>query len=97
MATSTWNDLCTTVNGWGKTINRKAEQLSEATALHLKLSAKRADLEDAYLKLGRLTYENLQSDSTVEDGAIADALLTVATLREEIANLEAILQSNKKA
>ncbi len=95
---STWNDIRKTVDGWAKKVNRKAEQLTDLAALKLKLSAKRSELEEQYLKLGQLSYDALYAAEPVTDAdALNAAVAAVTVLREEIATLEAKLAEQKVA
>ena len=94
MAT-TWDDICKSVDGWTKKANRKVEQLTETAAIRIKISAKKAEMEDAYLALGKLAYESMNGVLTVcdeksepLDARMAAKVAEIATLREEIATLE---------
>ena len=53
---STWNEIRSGVDGLFKKIDRRADKLSSCAAIHLKLSAARAELEEEYTTLGKLTY-----------------------------------------
>ena len=93
MPSSTWDDICTTVDSFAKKINREAERLTDAAALKLKLSAKRAELEDEYGKLGKLVYEaqcptSDEQDESKNAQTVADVTARITALREEIAALE---------
>ena len=95
MAVSTWDDICKSVDDLTKKINQKAEQLSARAALQLKLSAKRAELEEQYTALGRLTFERMAGVTVSTDPctpcidqSIADATARIAALLEEIEALE---------
>ncbi|MBE6661021.1 MAG: hypothetical protein E7605_06415 [Ruminococcaceae bacterium] len=92
MAESTWNDICKSVGGFAKKAGRKAEELTEAAAIRLKISAKKADLEDAYLALGKLAYEQANAepdaDTSEVDVRFAAKLADVSALLDDIAQLE---------
>ena len=89
---STWDDICKSVDGFAKKASRKVEQLTEEAAIRLKISAKKAEMEDAYLELGKLTFRSMtQSDAACEaseSDPVADKIAGIATLQEEIAALE---------
>ena len=89
---STWDDICKSVDGFAKKASRKVEQLTEEAAIRLKISAKKAEMEDAYLELGKLAFEKMnQSDAVseaTEGDPVADKVAQIATLQEEIACLE---------
>jgi len=89
---STWDDICKSVDGFATKASRKVEQLTEEAAIRLKISAKKAEMEDAYLELGKLTFEKMnQSDAESEApecDAVADKVAEIAALQEEIACLE---------
>ena len=94
MAT-TWDDICKSVDGWTKKANRKVEQLTETAAIRIKISAKKAEMEDAYLALGKLAYESMNGVLTVcdeesepLDARMAAKVAEIAALQEEIATLE---------
>ena len=92
MAESTWNDICKSVGGFAKKAGRKAEELTEAAAIRLKISAKKADLEDAYLALGKLAYEQANaepdSDTSEVDVRFAAKLSDISALLDDIVQLE---------
>lgn len=103
MAASAWDDICTTVDGWAKKVSRKAEQLTDTAALRLRLSAKKAELEEQYTLLGRLTFEHEytveqavegEQDGRATSDSIADCVATVRALREEIERLKAECDRN---
>lgn len=98
MASSTWDDICTSVDNWAKKIGRKAEQLTDTAAIRLRLSAKKADLEEQYTLLGRLTFEHeytpeqaeqSEADERTTSDKIAQCVAAIHTLREEIDKLSA--------
>lgn len=97
MTSSAWDDICTTVDAFAKKVNGKVEQLTESAAVRLKISAKRAELEEEYGRLGRYVHEQTCLCVT-EDAAeqrlaleqkIAESLETITALCEEIEALEA--------
>lgn len=100
---STWDDICKSIDGWTKKANRKVEQMTEATAVRIKISAKKAEMDDAYLALGKLTYENanVASEHTEEeqesvDLRIADKIAEIATLQADIEALEQKLTKSEE-
>lgn len=104
MASSAWDDICTTVDNWAKKVSRKAEQLTDTAAIRLRLSAKKADLEEQYTLLGRLTFEHeytvaqsaeSEQDERATSDKIAECVATIHALREEIEKLNE--ECNKNA
>ena len=95
MTSSTWDDFCTTVDNWAKKASRKVEQLTDTAAVRLRLSAKRAELEEQYTLLGRLTFEHEHVAAPIEESEqpisdkIAACVATIHALRDEIGKLEA--------
>ncbi len=95
MANTSWDDFCKSVDRFAKKANRKIEELSEAAAVKLKISAKKGELEEAYTKLGKLTFDHTYAGASAEDDGlsvdqqIAACVDTITALREEIAALEA--------
>ena len=45
---NTWDDICKSISGFAKQAGRKLERLSDTAAIRLKISAKKAELEEAY-------------------------------------------------
>ena len=92
MAESTWSDICKSVSGFAKRAGRKAEELTETAAIRLKISAKRVELEDAYLALGKLTFaQNCTSTEEQSDDIAACVTAKIAdiqTLLDDISLLE---------
>jgi hypothetical protein len=92
MAESTWNNICKSVSGFAKRAGRKAEELTETAAIRLKISAKRAELEDAYLALGKLTFEQNYTSPEEQTDDIAARVTAktsdIQTLLDDISLLE---------
>jgi hypothetical protein len=94
---STWDDICTTVDSWAQKASRKVEQLADSAALELRLSAKKAELEEQYTLLGRLTFEReyVVDEGTVDgqpvSDKIAECVATIHALRKEIETLVSTL------
>lgn len=100
---TTWDDICKSVDGWTKKANRKVEQMTETAAVRIKISAKKAEMDDAYLALGKLTYENTNAASELtEEGResadlrIADKIAEIATLQADIEALEQKLNKSEE-
>lgn len=91
---TTWDDICKSVDGWTKKANRKMEQMTEAAAIRIKISAKKAEMEDAYLALGKLTYENAQGADVTD--AMAKKMTEITALQTEIDALENKLGKEKE-
>jgi chromosome segregation ATPase len=101
--TSTWNELRSGMGGLFKTIDRRADKLSSCAAIRLKLSAARAELEEEYTTLGKLTYlrayaavdtieldaQDNATDEPSSDEQIAVCVARIDELCEQIAALEA--------
>ena len=88
---STWDDICKSVDGFAKKAGRKVEQLTEEAAIRLKISAKKAEMEDAYLALGKLTFERVNQESACDAtdcDPIADKVAQISALQEEIEKLQ---------
>jgi hypothetical protein len=88
---STWDDICKSVDSFAKKAGRKVEQLTEEAAIRLKISAKKAEMEDAYLELGKLTFEQINSESAddaTDCDPIADKVAEIKALQEEIEKLQ---------
>lgn len=101
---STWDDICTTVDSWAQKASRKVEQLADSAALELRLSAKKAELEEQYTLLGKLTFEHEytvaqsidgEQDERTTSDKIAECVATIHALREEIERLNE--ECNKNA
>ena len=100
----TWDDICKSVDGWTKKANRKVEQLTETAAIRIKISAKKAEMEDAYLELGQLAYESMNSVLTINeqeaeplDARMAAKVAEITALQEEIAALEQKVEKKEEA
>ncbi len=95
---TTWDDICKSVDGWTKKANRKVEQLTETAAIRIKISAKKAEMEDAYLELGKLTYESMTSteENETPDEAVAAKVAEITALKDEIATLEQKIEKNEE-
>ena len=86
---STWDDICKSVDGFAKKAGRKVEQLTEEAAIRLKISAKKAEMEDAYLELGKLTFSQMtQGADDGEGDPVAAKVAEITALQEDIASLE---------
>ncbi len=92
---STWDDICKSISGFAKQTGRKIEDLSDTAAIRLKISAKKADLEEAYITLGKAVYE--QSLSTDDDAplSIESHLSDIAALQADIDALEQKIAAKK--
>lgn len=103
MASTTWDDICKSVGQLAKKAGQKIEELSDVAAIRLKISAHQADLEEAYAKLGKLTYEHSYADKRIEVDSleisreIASCVETITQLREEIAALKAKIAAKAEA
>lgn len=92
---TTWEDICSTVKGFTKTVNQKAEELTEQAAVRLKCSAKKAELEEQYTALGKLTYEQTNAVSPSEKSEeIAQCIVRITELLDEIETLQATIENN---
>jgi ubiquinone biosynthesis protein UbiJ len=95
---TTWDDICKSVDGWTKKANRKVEQLTETAAIRIKISARKSEMEDAYLELGKLTYESMTSteENETPDEAVAAKVAEITALKDEIATLEQKIEKNEE-
>jgi hypothetical protein len=85
---TTWDDICATVKGWSRTVTQKAEQLTDEAATRLKISAKRAELEEQFTKLGKLTYEHTNAANESDAGEeIEQCMALITELNEELKTL----------
>ena len=87
----TWEDIRGVLTGWTKTVNQKAEELSSQAALHLKRSAKRAELEEAYTALGKLAYEasHTEGEAAEENSVRMEQLIAqIGALKQQIEDLQ---------
>jgi septal ring factor EnvC (AmiA/AmiB activator) len=103
MASTRWDDICKSVGQLAKKAGQKFEELSDVAALRLRISAQQAEIEEAYAKLGKLTYEHsyaekeLEVDSLEINREIASCIEAIARLREEIAALKAKIAAKTEA
>jgi ubiquinone biosynthesis protein UbiJ len=95
---TTWDDICKSVDGWTKKANRKVEQLTETAAIRIKSSARKSEMEDAYLELGKLTYESMTctEENETPDEAVAAKVAEITALKDEIATLEQKIEKNEE-
>jgi len=95
---TTWDDICKSVDSWTKKTNRKMEKATENAAVRIKISAKKAEMEDAYLELGKLAYQSLTSaeEAETKTEAIQAKAAEITALAEEIAALEDKIEKNKE-
>lgn len=90
----TWESICNTVNHWTDKVNAAAEDLADRTALQIKLSTRRSELEKEYTTLGKLTYRRLYSaDAEIAaDTALTEqinrAISRITAISAEIAEIE---------
>ena len=97
MAISTWDDICASVDAFAKKVSKKTDQLAADAAVRIKISSLKVELEEAYTKLGQMTYENtyaipVDQDVTAASEAeeqIKACALSITSLRDQIAALEA--------
>ena len=99
----TWDEIRGRVAKITQTINRKAEELSDTAALHIKISSKKSELEEEYHTMGRLAYESLQrpaatpeTEAETDAGQIQECADRITQLLRDIAALQEKLDSRKK-
>ena len=100
MANANWDDFCKGVGQFAKKAGQKIEELTDTAAIKLKITAKRADLDEEYGKLGKLTFENTYADVAAvsdNDREIAACVKRITALHKEIAVLEAQISSKAEA
>ena len=70
-------------------------ELTEQAAVRLKCSAKKAELEEQYTALGKLTYEQTNAVSPSEKSEeIAQCIVRITELLDEIETLQATIEKN---
>ena len=68
---------------------------AEQAAVRLKCSAKKAELEEQYTALGKLTYEQTNAVSPSEKSEeIAQCIVRITELLDEIETLQATIENN---
>lgn len=100
MANATWDDFCKSVGQFARKTGQKIEELTDTAAIKLKISAKKADLDEQYGKLGKLTFDRTYADACVQtdsDQEITACVKRITALREEIATLEAKIATKPEA
>ena len=77
---------------WSDKINTTVESVVDQTAISLRITARRHDLEKEYATLGKLTYQRLTPDAlpSCEDGAQETDDLT-ARIDQSMTRITAIL------
>lgn len=86
---SSWDNLREQVNQWSQKINAAVDDLADQTALQIKLSTRRGELEKEFATLGKLTYQRLDPYAIAESSEGSDNGDSVAaekgdTLTEQI-------------
>lgn len=74
MSASTWEDFKQSANALAQKIGKRTEELTDIAALHMKISARQSDLEDAYLVLGKRVYAELYAPSSKKADVSGDAV-----------------------
>lgn len=85
---NTWDDICKSISDFAEQTGRKIEHLSNVAAIRLKISAKKAELEEAYLTLGKAVYEQSLEQDTDAPLSVETHLSAIAILQQDIASLE---------
>ncbi len=87
-----WDNILNTVNRWTDKANAVADDLADRTALHIKLTTRRSDLEKEYAALGKLAYRKLSPDAPDASDLteqINRSMSRIAAIASEIADIEA--------
>lgn len=91
----TWKEFCASINKVANKAAVKIEELSDSASLYVKAKSLDVKLCEAYEKLGRLYYEQL--DGAVGKGDEIDAQVKeIDRLRHEIDDINAQIDQNKK-
>jgi hypothetical protein len=83
---SSWDNLREQVNQWSQKINAAVDDLADQTALQIKLSTRRGELEKEFATLGKLTYQRLDPSAIAESSEGIDSVAAENgdTLTEQI-------------
>ena len=92
---NTWDDICKSVSGFAKKTGRKIEYLSDTAAIRLKISARKADLEEAYIALGQTVYGQSLEKEPDAPFDVETHLGIIAALQAEIAELQQRIADKK--
>lgn len=91
----TWKEFCASINKVANKAAIKIEELSDTASLHVKAKSLDVKLCEAYEKLGRLYYEQL--DGAVAKGAEIDGqVCEIDRLKKELEEINAQIEQNRK-
>ena len=91
----TWKEFCASINKVANKAAVKIEELSDSASLYVKEKSLDVKLCEAYEKLGRLYYEQLDGVVGKAD-EIDERVKEIDRLRQEISEIRAQAEQNKK-
>ena len=93
---SKWDDFKKSVGVIADKTVSKTRELTDTASLKIKIASKEADRDTEYKKLGRLTYEKLQtSDSKYSESLTVDISNTINKLDKINSELDGLLREEK--
>ena len=93
---STWNYIKAEVGKAANKTAKKANELAETAAQHIKLKSMSANLSSLFEVLGKLTYKQLKSGQSQAE-EIAKVLEAIDKQREDIKALKKRIEEEKEA
>ena len=95
---SSWNEFCQSVKRVANQAADKIGQTADLATLQVRLSVAEHKLEEAYAELGRLTYQQRDTQPTDQEKAdLANAIKTVGTRFAECQDLKKQIEDAKAA
>ena len=91
----TWKEFCASLNKVANKAAVKIEELSDTAQLHLKAKSIDVKLSEAFEKLGRLYYGQLDGEVGKADDIDA-CVKEIDRLKRELADVNAQIEQNKK-
>ena len=91
----TWKEFCASINKVANKAAVKIEELSDSASLYMKEKSLDVKLCEAYEKLGRLYYEQLDGVVGKAD-EIDERVKEIDRLKQEIGEIRAQAEQNKK-
>lgn len=91
----TWKEFCAGINKVANKAAVKIEELSDSASLYVKVKSLEVKLCEAYEKLGKLYYAQLDGEIGKADD-IDECVKTIDRLKNEIRELNLQIEQNKK-
>ena len=91
----TWKEFCAGINKVANKAAVKIEELSDSASLYVKVKSLEVKLCEAYEKLGRLYYAQLDGEIGKADD-IDECVKTIDRLKNEIHEMNVQIEQNKK-